>query len=116
MKKERNYTIEFYRFIFAVGFIAGHVLIISLRSFIPRETGVSMPLDTLLVFIALSGYFMMQSFKRQQEAMAAKQISPITQAWNYTKGRIRGLGPWFLLASFVGFVAIRIWQHTPITE
>lgn len=116
MKKERNYTIELFRFIFALGFIAGHILIISFRTFTPRESGVSMPLDTLLVFIALSGYFMMQGFKRQQQTAIANSVSPVTQAWTYLKGRLRGLGVWFLLASLVGFIAIRIWKGTPISE
>lgn len=116
MKKERNYTIEFYRFIFALGFIAGHVMIISFRSFVPRETGVSIPLDTLLVFIALSGYFMMQGFKKQQPASLANGVAPTAQAWTYMKGRLSGLGVWFLIANFVGFVAIRIWRNTPILQ
>lgn len=116
MKKERNYTIEFYRFIFAVGFIVGHIAIVAFRSFIPKETGVSIPLDTLLVFIALAGYFQMQHFKKNQQKAIENNISPVSQAWGYLKNRIKGLGPWFLLASLMGFIAIRIWRATPLLE
>ena len=116
MKKERNYTIDFYRFLFALGFVFGHIAIVSTRSFFNTTSSFTFGFDTLLVFIALAGYFLMDNFKRQQQASIDNKIPPVTQAWTYLKGRIRGMGPWFLLANLLGFIALRIWKQTPILQ
>ncbi len=115
-KKTRNYAIDFYRFLFAMGFIVGHIAIVGFRSFAPRESASTFAFDTMIIFIALSGFFMMQHFKKCQAKAAGQNIHPVTQAWGYLKGRIRGMGPWFLFANLLGFVALRVWKQTPVTQ
>lgn len=116
-KKQRNYTIDFYRFLFGFSFVIGHTLIITFRTFTPKETGgLNFSYDTLLVFTAFAGYFMMQNFKRQQVNAIENNISPVNQAFTYLKSRLKGLGPMFVFVNLFGFVAMRIWLKTPITD
>lgn len=117
MKKTRNYTIDLFRFIFALGFVFGHLAIILGR--LPgRESSKSFTfaLDTLSVFICIAGYFMMSHFKKQQAKAEKDKISPVNQAWNYLKSRIRTLGVWFLIGNIGGFIGLCLFTHTPLNQ
>ena len=103
MKKERNYTIEFYRIMFAVNFLAVHVYMVFSRS-IAGEFMYIYALDNILPFMIFAGYFMMQGFKRQQAQALAQGIPPRQQAGAHLKSRIMGLLPAFLVAQLGGFV------------
>jgi hypothetical protein len=116
MTKQRNYTIEFYRIMFALNFIIVHALMVFpialLRGFPIFVSG----LDIILPFMAFSGFFMMQGFEKQQRlGIGAVQSAP-RQAWNYLKARLLGLLPIFLLAQIMGFVSINIWQGIPLVQ
>ena len=66
MKKERNNTIELFRFIFSIGFVFGHMAIIfnRLQGHVATEATTQYALDTLAVFIIIAGFFMMKGFRK----------------------------------------------------
>ena len=84
MKQERNYTIEFFRFMFAVNFVLLHVFILG-----PVRMGgtpsFANGFDVIIPFMAFSGYFLMGHFKKQQAKGLTAQVPPSRQAWNYLK-------------------------------
>lgn len=85
MKQERNYTIEFFRFMFAVNFVLLHVFILG-----PVRMGgtpsFANGFDVIIPFMAFSGYFLMGHFKKQQAKGLTAQVPPSRQAWNYLEG------------------------------
>lgn len=114
--KQRNYTIEFYRIMFAVNFILIHALMVFPIAFLNGFPLYVSGLDVILPFMAFSGYFLMQGFEKQQAlGVAATQSAP-RQAWNYLKARLIGLMPVFLLGQLLGFVAKNVWQEIPLAQ
>lgn len=116
MAKERNYAIDFFRFLFSVGFVVGHMAIIMGRLPGRDAGGFTFALDTLAVFICIAGFFMMRHYRKQEAAAKEQGLSPVTQAWSYFASRVRGLGPWFLLGNLSGFAALLYWNQTPPSQ
>ena len=116
MKKEMNYTIEFYRFMFAINFIIVHGLMVIPIGYLKGFPLFVSALDIIVPFMAFSGYFMMAGFKKQQARgeLAEKGASKI--AWEYLKKRVVALFPLVLLGNLLGFIAINVWQDTPLKE
>lgn len=117
MTKERNYTIEFYRIMFAINFCLIHVLLV----FPMFVFGSNIPffaagLDIIIPFMAFAGYFLMQGFAKQREAAKILQLSPQRQAWDYLKARLVGLGPAYLVASLGGWVMLNVWKNTRLAD
>ena len=77
MKQERNYTIEFFRFMFAVNFVLLHVFILG-----PVRMGgtpsFANGFDVIIPFMAFSGYFLMGHFKKQQAKGLTAQMPPLS--------------------------------------
>ncbi|MDR1644101.1 MAG: hypothetical protein LBT59_30760 [Clostridiales bacterium] len=113
MPKERNYTIEFFRFMFAVNFVMLHVYVIT-----PMEMGAFPTFlngaDVIIPFMAFSGYFLMQSYQKKLKSGLTEGISPGRQAWDYLKARLFGLMPLYLLATVMGIVANALTNSIPI--
>ncbi len=117
MKKEMNYTIEFYRFMLAINFCFVH----SMMVFPMFVFGSNVPffyagLDVIVPFMAFSGYFMMQGFARKEQTAKLMGKSASRQAWEYLKSRLIGLGPTYLVASLLGWLMINIWNGNRIID
>lgn len=113
MKKERNYTIEFLRFMFAINFLMLHTLAV-----VPRAAGATPTwgtlFDTIIPFMAFSGYFLMQGFEKNRSALAAANVSPSRQAWHYLKARLISLMPLFVLGTLLGGIAFCVFAGLPL--
>lgn len=98
MKTERNYTIEFVRFLFAINFLLIHVYAV-----VPRVVGAEPPFasmfDTIIPFMAFSGFFLMQTFQKNQAKQGEMPAS--RQAWLYLKTRLISLMPLFVGATLL---------------
>lgn len=101
--RERNYTIEFFRIMFAINFLAVHVWMVYTMA-TTREMSHIWALDVILPFMIFAGYFLMHSFKKQQKSSIELGISPGRQAWTYLKSRFMSLLPVFLVAQLGGFI------------
>lgn len=114
MKKEKNYTIEFFRFMLAVNFLFLHIYYVY-----PVKMGADplfvTPTDIILIFAGFSGYFLMGNFKKRQAANLEKHIEekPGRMAWEYLKARFIGLWPLYLLAITLGIIATCVWRGIP---
>ena len=107
MEKQRNYTIEFYRIMFAVNFVAVHVyMVYSMAT--TRQMVHIYALDNIMPFMIFAGYFLMYDFKRQQQRSLAQGVTPGTQAGRHLKSRVISLLPAFLVAQIGGFAATNI--------
>ena len=122
MKKERNYTIEFCRFMFAINFITIHALHVFPLGYMGFTMSAAQDayifesaFDVILPFMIFSGYFMMQGFKKAQARME-EPVPAHTQAWNYLKSRIRALWPMLLIGMFAGWLANGIWRGYKLSE
>lgn len=113
MKKERNYTIEFVRFIFAINFLLIHVYAV-----VPRVVGANPPFvsmfDTIIPFMAFSGFFLMQSFQKNQAKLAGAQESAGRQAWLYLKGRLQSLLPLFAVSTALAGIGFLLVAKVPV--
>lgn len=113
MKKERNYTIEFVRFIFAINFLLIHVYAI-----VPRVVGGTPPfvstLDTIIPFMAFSGFFLMQTFEKNRVNLADAQESAGRQAWLYLKGRLVSLMPLFVTTTALAGIGFLLVAKVPV--
>ena len=116
MKKERNFTIEFYRFMFAINFIAVHALMIFPLGYMgftmsaARDAYIyEQAFDVILPFMIFSGFFMMQSFRKAKRA-SLEPVSPGRQAWGYLSSRIKSLLPLLLIGMLAGWLANGIWR------
>lgn len=108
MQNQRNYTIEFFRFMFAVNFVLIHACMIFPLGFLKGFPLFVNGFDVIIPFMAFSGYFLMQGYQKKK-ALGQTTPSAGRQAWDYLKGRLVALLPVFLLAQGLGFVANRIW-------
>lgn len=111
-KAPRNYTIEFFRFMFAINFVMLHVLIIA-----PTRMG-GTPLfangfDVIIPFMAFSGYFLMRHFKKQQALGLTEGVTPGRQAWNYLKARLISLLPLVAVVTIACIIANCMWFGIP---
>ena len=113
--KQRNYAIEFLRILLAINFCVIHVTTIVPPSFLKSPPRWPFTFDLILVFMAISGYFLMQHFKGLQ-AKGLAQGNAASQAWGYLKGRLLGLLPMFLLAQFAGFVVLYLFKGLPLSQ
>lgn len=113
MKKERNYAIEFLRILLAINFCVIHVTTIVPPSFLKSPPKWPFTFDLILVFMAISGFFLMQHFKGQQQR-GLTTGSAAGQAWGYLKDRLLGLLPMFLIAQLAGFVVLYLFKGLPI--
>lgn len=116
MKKERNYTIDLFRFIFAFGFVFGHMAIIFARMPNVEAATTTYALDTLAVFICIAGYFMMRNYDKQEATAKQENLHPSKQAGKYLFSRIRTLGVWFLFGNVTGFIGLCLYTHTPVSQ
>ena len=117
MKKEMNYTIEFYRFMLAINFCLVH----SLMVFPMFVFGSNVPffyagLDVIVPFMAFAGFFMMRGFLRDNPGAKLMGKTPGRQAWDYLKSRLFGIGPTYLVASIAGWLMINIWNGNRIID
>lgn len=115
-KSPRNYTIEFYRAMFAVNFVIVHALMVVPIGYLGGFPIFTSALDIIVPFMAFSGYFMMRGFKRQQASGEIERLGAPRAAWGYLKKRLISLMPLAFLGNFLGFIAINVWKGTPITD
>ena len=116
MKKERNYTVEFYRAMFAVNFLIIHALMVFPIGYLKGFPLFTSALDIIIPFMAFSGYFMMQGFKKQQASGEVAQKGAARIAWEYLKKRLIALLPLVILGNLMGFIAINMWEETPLID
>lgn len=116
MKKQRNYTIEFLRIVLAINFCVVHVSNIVPPAFLGRPPYGVYTFDLVLIFMAISGYFLMQNFKKNQQFNQLHEIGAGAQAWGYLKSRLLSVGPIFLLAQLAGFVTMNLSTHLPLSR
>jgi len=101
--KEKNYTIEFLRFSFAINFLMVHVYMVYARAMTGEFVWIY-ALDNIMPFMIFAGFFMMHGFKRQQPMALEKGLTPGRQAWNYLRTRFISLMPAFFFALLIGFI------------
>lgn len=116
MKKERNYTIEFYRAMFAINFVVVHCLMVFPIAYFQGFPLYVSALDIIIPFMAFSGYFMMAGYKKKEAKGLLEGVSAGRQALEYLKTRLTALMPLALFANLLGFVAVNVWQGTPLKE
>lgn len=116
MKKEMNYTIEFYRFMFAVNFVIIHALMVIPIGYLKGFPIFLSALDIIIPFMAFSGYFMMRGFKKSQASGELSEKGASKIAWEYLKKRLIALFPLVLLGNTLGFIATNIWMGTPLKD
>ena len=111
-----NYTIEFYRFMFAVNFVIIHGLMVIPIGYLKGFPLFVSALDIIVPFMAFSGYFMMAGFQKQKKngELEAKGASGV--AWDYLKKRLIALFPLVFLGNLLGFIAINMWEGTPVSQ
>lgn len=113
MKKDRNYTIEFVRFVFAINFLLIHVYAV-----VPRVVGATPPFtsmfDTIIPFMAFSGFFLMQSFQKNQAKLALCPESAGRQAWLYLKSRLKSLMPLFVVSTALAGIGFLLVAKVPV--
>lgn len=114
--KERNYTIEFYRAMFAINFVVIHCLMVFPIAFFNGFPLYVSALDIIIPFMAFSGYFMMAGYKKKQARGQLEGVSAGAQALGYLKTRLFALMPLTLFANLLGFVAKNIWQDIPLRD
>ena len=108
----RNYTVEFFRFMFAINFILLHVTIIGAT----RMGGAPVfanGFDVIIPFMAFSGFFLMGHFKKLQRAGRTEGITPTRQAWDYLKARLFALLPLTFVVTLACIVVNCIWFGIP---
>lgn len=111
-KSTRNYTVEFFRFMFAINFIWLHVAIIG----VTRMGGTPAFMngfDVIIPFMAFSGYFLMGHFKKLQRAGLTQDVAPGRQAWDYLKARLLALLPLVFVVTLACIVANCMWFGIP---
>lgn len=116
MKTKRNYTIEFYRIMFAINFHVIHVYMVFAMMINRGVPVLAWGLDVILPFMIFAGYFLMQGFKKQQRQAIECGITPGQQAWGYLKSRFLSLLPIFLTAQFLGFIVNQIAFDAPLHQ
>ncbi len=122
MKTQRNNTIEFYRFMFAINFIFVHGLMIfplGYLAFTASAAGdyiYSQAFDVILPFMIFAGYFMMRGFKKNQAKGLTAQCTPARQAWDYLVTRIKSLLPLLLIGQLLGWLANGIWRGYTLAQ
>ena len=112
--KVKNNTIEFWRFMFTIVIVASHIN----RNYSSKE-GVTTIFggagNVLVIFLVLSGYFLMRSYQSSKER-GKNNVSPAKQAVMYLGKRIKRLYPLLLLGIFTCFIARNIFVlHNPIS-
>lgn len=113
--KTRNNAVEFWRFLFTVAIAFGHYNSFAWTS-IPKEEWIMSGGRVLGLFLFLSGYFMMASYKRKKEKGVFEGESPAKAAWKYTGKRWLGLYPAMLGGVTLAFI-VRNWiAHTPLSK
>jgi len=114
--KQKNYTIEFLRFSFAINFLMVHVYMVYTRAMTGEFVWVY-ALDNIMPFMIFAGFFMMHSFKRQQPMAIENEVTPGRQAWTYLRTRFVSLMPAFFFALLIGFIVNHgIVLNTPLYQ
>ena len=113
--KVKNNTIEFWRFIFTIVIVASHIN----RNYRGVE-GVTTIFggagNVLVIFLVLSGYFLMRSYQSSKERGDTKKETPGKQAAKYLGKRVKRLYPLLLLGILTCFVARNIFVlHNPVS-
>ncbi len=123
MKKERNYTIEFYRFMFAINFIFVHGLMIFPLGYMAFTMSAAadkyifeQAFDVILPFMIFAGYFMMQGFRKKKDAGLNENVSASKQAWAYLTSRVKALMPLLLIGLFLGWLANGLWRGYSLAQ
>ena len=97
--KVKNNTIEFWRFLFTIVIVASHIN----RNYMGKE-GVTTIFggagNVLVIFLVLSGYFLMRSYQSSKERGETKDNSPAKMAAKYLGKRVRRLYPLLLLGIY----------------
>jgi len=70
--------------------------------------------DAIIPFMAFSGFFLMQSFQKNQAKLGDNPDSAGRQAWLYLKGRIRSLMPLFAVATALAGVGFLLVAQVPV--
>lgn len=114
--KKKNNAVEFWRFIFTIAVAFGHFNSFTWAAKIPAEDLIMTGGRVLGLFLFLSGYFMMVSFKRKQAKKETEKEAPGKQAWKYTGKRWLGLYPAMLGGVVLAFI-VRNWiAGTPLSK
>lgn len=123
MKKERNYTIEFYRFMFAINFIFVHGLMIFPLGYLAFTASAAMDkyiyeqaFDVILPFMIFAGYFMMHGFRKAQSLGKTENESSSKQAFGYLVTRVKSLFPLLLIGLLLGWLANGIWRGYTLAQ
>ena len=66
--------------------------------------------------MAFSGYFMMVGFQKQKANGELEEKGASILSWEYLKKRLIALFPLVLLGNLLGFVAINVWEGTPLAQ
>lgn len=121
--KERNYTIEFYRFMFAINFIAVHALMIFPLGYMGFTMSAAQDayiyeqaFDVILPFMIFSGYFMMQGYRKKKAQGLLDGVSASKQAGEYLVSRIKSLLPLLLIGMFLGWLGNGIWRGYTLAQ
>lgn len=122
MKKERNYTIEFCRFMFAINFIAVHALMVFPLGYMGFTMSAAQnayiyqqAFDVILPFMIFSGYFMMQGF-RKAKSRSLEPVPAHKQALGYLSSRIKSLFPLLLIGLLAGWIGNGIWRGYSLAQ
>lgn len=121
--KERNYTIEFYRFMFAINFIVVHALMIFPLGYMGFTMSAAkdayiyeQAFDVILPFMIFSGYFMMQGYRKKKAKGLLEGVSASKQAGEYLISRIKSLLPLLLVGNILGWLANGIWRGYTLAQ
>lgn len=116
--KERNYTVDLWRFIFTIVLSFGHFnefgckmgLRMDAESFIFKGD------HQLAFFLLLSGYFMMAAFQSKKNRLGGAPMSAGREAWGYFGKRYLALAPVLFIGALMDFIIQNIQNKTPVKE
>jgi len=117
MERERNYTIELVRFMFAINFLMIHVY-----NVMPRVLGIPTgPLfisgfDGIIPFMAFAGYFLMHAFKKNHATALSRGETAMREAWDYLKERLKNIWPVYAFSVAVGLVSVCMMRGLPFNK
>ena len=117
-KKKKNNAVQFYRMMFCFSFAAIHVFQVYPNT-IGMKPAATWCLDTMLPFMAFSGFFLMQGYhskKARAERDGISLGSPSAQAWKYLVSRYKALWPCYAIGLAEGMLVTSIKRHIPLKD
>lgn len=112
LKKQKNATIEIWRFIIAIAIIGFHIGFIIARTcngengyfMVPETRWFFGSSEVLLIFTLTAGYFLVAHHKKLSANKEYNERSASSRAWEYTWSRIKGLIPVLVLGYILGIL------------